>query len=77
VGDGFWVIDLGELVKVVLKRGEWEKGWWVGERVGGLLGFVVLVCVWLYFCCCGGGSLFQGFQGTGIVYIWYSRLVSG
>jgi hypothetical protein len=26
----------------------------VGEAVQGLLVFVVLVCVWVYFCCCSG-----------------------
>jgi hypothetical protein len=25
----------------------------VKEEVWGLLGFVALVCVWVYFCCCG------------------------
>jgi hypothetical protein len=27
----------------------------IGERGVRLLGFVDLVCVWVYFCCCGGG----------------------
>jgi hypothetical protein len=42
------VIDVGELVKVTLKR-RGRKG--EGEEVWGLLGFVALVCVWVYFCC--------------------------
>jgi predicted RNA-binding protein with TRAM domain len=42
------VIDVGELVKVTLKSGG-RKG--DGEEVWGLLGFVALVCVWVYFCC--------------------------
>jgi hypothetical protein len=42
----------------------------------GLLGFVALVRVWVYFCC-SGGSLCQEFQGAEIVYSCYSRLVSG
>jgi hypothetical protein len=41
------VIDLGELVKVALKKGGWKKGGLVGEEVWGLLGFVALVCVWV------------------------------
>jgi hypothetical protein len=69
------VIDFGELVKVALTRkvgkgvGEW------GNSMGALLGFLVFVCVWVYFCC-SGRCLCQGLQGTGVVYSWYSRLVS-
>jgi hypothetical protein len=36
-----------------------------GEEVWGLLDFVVLVCVWVYFCC-SCGCLCQGLQGLGL-----------
>jgi hypothetical protein len=38
----------------------------VGEAVWELLGFVVLVCVWVYTCCCSVGCLCQGLQGLGL-----------
>jgi hypothetical protein len=68
------VIDFGELVKMALKKGregvsEWVESW-------GLLGFMALVCVWVYFCCCSGGCLCREFQRAGVVCSWYSRLVS-
>jgi hypothetical protein len=28
----------------------WAKGWVGGESGKGLLGFLTLVCVWVYFC---------------------------
>jgi hypothetical protein len=43
----------------------------------GLLSFVALVCVWVYFGCCSEGCLCQGLNGAGVVYSWYSSLVSG
>jgi hypothetical protein len=46
------------------------------EKEWGLLGFLALVCVWVYFCCCSGGCLRQGLQEVGVVYSWHSRLVS-
>jgi hypothetical protein len=46
----------------------------VGEEVWGLLGFVVLICAWVYFCCCSGGCLCQRFQGPGFIYSCYSSL---
>jgi hypothetical protein len=70
------VVDFGGLVNMVLKRGGSGKrcdGW--GKKVWELLGFLVPVRVWVYFCCTGG-SLCQGLQGTGFVYSWYSRLLS-
>jgi hypothetical protein len=70
------VINLGELVKVVLKRRGGKRSGCVGEDVWGLLGFVALECVWVYFCCCSGGCVFQGLQGSLVVHSWYSRLVS-
>jgi hypothetical protein len=51
--------------------GEWE-----GEE-GRFLGFVALLCVWVYFCYCSGGCFCQGLQGAGIVYSWYSKLFTG
>jgi hypothetical protein len=39
-------------------------------------GFMALVCVWVYFCCGSGECLCQRFQGAGVVYSWYHRLVS-
>jgi hypothetical protein len=69
-GNGFRLVtDFGEFVKVALKGR-------VGEEVWSLLGFVALMCVCVYFCC-NGGCLCQGLQGFGVVYSWYSRLVSG
>jgi hypothetical protein len=47
----------------------------MGEDVWGLLGFVALMCVWVYLCC-SAGFLCQGLPGDGVVYSWYSRLVS-
>jgi hypothetical protein len=61
---------------VALKRGL-GKGGMGGGRGMGLLSFVALVCVWVYFCCCSGGCLCQGLNGAGVVYSWYSSLVSG
>jgi hypothetical protein len=52
------IIDFGELVKVVLKK----------QEIWGLLGFVALVYVWVYFCCCIGGCLCQDLQESGVVY---------
>jgi hypothetical protein len=40
----------------------------VGEEIWGLLDFLALACVWVYFCCCSGGCLCQGFQGVKGVY---------
>jgi hypothetical protein len=39
----------------------------------------VLVCVWVYFCCCSGGCICQGLQGFGlckVVVVGLSALVS-
>jgi hypothetical protein len=69
-------LDLGELVKVALKKGEVGKVTGLGRDMG-LLGFVALVYVWVYFCCCSGGGLCQGLQEAGVGYSWYSRIVSG
>jgi hypothetical protein len=66
-----WVIGKGGT-----EKGSKKRGGQVGEVVLGLLGFVASVDVWVYFCCCSGGCLCQGFQGAGAVYSWYSRLVS-
>jgi hypothetical protein len=62
------IIDFGELVKVVLKKGSGTRGGWVREEIWGLLGFVALVYVWVYFCCCIGGCLCQDLQESGVVY---------
>jgi hypothetical protein len=61
-----WVIGKGGTKKKV-----WEKGGWVGEEIWGLLSFVALVCVWVYFCCCSGGCFCQGFQGAWGMYSWH------
>jgi hypothetical protein len=51
-------IEIWEIGEGGTKRGCGKRGGWVGwGRDGGLLGFVVLVCVWVYFCCCSGGCL--------------------
>jgi hypothetical protein len=67
-----WIIDKGatkrEFGKVV--------GVSMGEEVWELPGFVALGCVWVHFCCFSGGYLCQALQGAGVVYSWYSRLVS-
>jgi hypothetical protein len=75
---GGWVIviRLGIEIWVIgncsIEKGGRKRGGWVREEVWGLLGFVG-VCV---FFCCSGGSLCQGLQRAGVVYRWYSRLVS-
>jgi hypothetical protein len=51
-----WVPGKGDTIKGGLGIG---VGAW-GEEVWGLLGFMALVHVWLYFCCCSGGYLCQG-----------------
>jgi hypothetical protein len=61
------VIDFGGIDKGGIKKEGGKRGGWVGEEVWGLLGFVALVCVWVYFCCCSEGYLHQGLQGAGIV----------
>jgi hypothetical protein len=38
----------------------------VGKTVWVLVIFVVLVHVWVYFCCCSVGCLCQGLQGSGL-----------
>jgi hypothetical protein len=48
----------------------------VGKGMGDA-GFMALVHVWVYFCCCSVGCLCQGLQEAAVVYSWYSRLVSG
>jgi hypothetical protein len=68
---------LGGIGKGGTKKDGWVKGAWVGEEVWGLLGFVALMCVCMYFSCCCGGCLCQGLHGAGVVYSWYSRIVSG
>jgi hypothetical protein len=47
---------------VALKKGGQGKGTVVMEVVCGLLGFVALLCVGVYFCC-SGGCLCQGCRG--------------
>jgi hypothetical protein len=71
------VIDFWELVKVTLKRGYGKGGKCVGEMVWELLGFVALVCVWVYFCCFSGKCFCQGLQEAWVVNSWYSGIVSG
>jgi hypothetical protein len=70
------VIDFWELVKVVLKRGLGNGEVGRGRDMK-LLCFVALVSVWVYFCCYSGGCLCLRLQGLGVLYSWYSRLVSG
>jgi hypothetical protein len=67
-------IEIWEIVKGGTKRGRWEKGCVCGDAWG-LLDFVVLVCVWVYFFC-SGGCYCQGLQEAEVVYSWYSRLVN-
>jgi hypothetical protein len=45
----------------------------MGEVIWGLLGSVSLVCVLVYFCCCGGECLCQGLQGAGVGTIDWSE----
>jgi hypothetical protein len=35
----------------------------VGEEEWGMLGFVTLVHVWVYFCCCSGGAYVRDCRG--------------
>jgi hypothetical protein len=52
-GNGFWVdIEIWVVNKGGTKEGQKEE--WMGEEVWGLLGFVALVCVWMYFHCSSG-----------------------
>jgi hypothetical protein len=60
-------IEIWEIEKGGTKRGLRKSGVWVGEEVWELLGFVPLVCVWVYFCC-SGVCFCQGFQGAMVVY---------
>jgi hypothetical protein len=46
----------------------------VGEEFWGLLGFVVLMCVWVYFCC-RWKVLVSGIAGAGAVGIGSSLWV--
>jgi hypothetical protein len=65
---GYWLLALGELVKIALKR-DWEVGKGVdwGKDMG-VAGFCrPCVCFGVYFCC-SGGCLCQGLQGAGVVY---------
>jgi hypothetical protein len=50
-------IEILGVDRVALKG---EAGNGVGEVMRGLLGFVALVCVWVYFCCCSIGCFCQG-----------------
>jgi hypothetical protein len=69
------VIDFGKLIKVVLKRevGKGVDKW--GRRYGGC---------WVLWPLCVFGCisvvvrvLVSGITGAGVMYSWYSRLVSG
>jgi hypothetical protein len=63
---------------VALRRGVGKVvGGWMGEEVWGLLSFISLLRVWVYFCCYSGGCLCKGLQGARVLYSWYSRLVCG
>jgi hypothetical protein len=53
-----WVIGKGDT------NGGAEKGG-MGEEIWRLLGFVGLMCVWVYFCC-SGSCLCQGLQESGV-----------
>jgi hypothetical protein len=61
---GTWIIS-----KNGTKKGEQEV-------YMGLFGFVALVCILVYFCCCSVGCLCQGLQGARGMYSQYSKLVS-
>jgi hypothetical protein len=49
----------------------------MGESVKGLQVFVVLMCVWVYFCCCSGRCLCQGLQGLGLCKVGVISLLPG
>jgi hypothetical protein len=53
------------LVKVSLKGDAEKEG--VEGRCMGLVVFVALICVRVYFYCCSGGYLCQGLQRAGVV----------
>jgi hypothetical protein len=59
-------IEIWEIGKGSTKRRDSKRDVLVGEEVWGLLSFVALVHVWVYFCCCNGGCLCQGLQGARI-----------
>jgi hypothetical protein len=55
-----WVIGKGGT------NGEMEVGMGkMGEEIRRLLGFVALVCAWVYFHCCSRGYLYQALQEVG------------
>jgi hypothetical protein len=58
-------IEIWEIGKGGTKRACRKRGGWVGEDIWRMLGFVALVCVWVYFCCYSGGCLCQKLQGLG------------
>jgi hypothetical protein len=70
------IIDFGEFVKVVLKRGVGIGLCGEGRVIGAAWFCGPCVCLGV-FLLCSGGCLCQGLQGAVIVYSWYSRLVSG
>jgi hypothetical protein len=45
---------------------EWKRG---EEEMWGLLNFVAIICVRMYLCCCSGGCLYQGLQGSGVLLV--------
>jgi hypothetical protein len=61
------VIEIGEIYKGGTVRRVGKRGEKVGEVVWGLLGFLALLCVWIYLCCCTVGCLCQGLQGVGVI----------
>jgi hypothetical protein len=60
---GVIVIRLHIEIWVIGKGGTKRVG---GEEVWGLLGFVVLVHFWLYFCCSIGGASVRDFRWLGL-----------
>jgi hypothetical protein len=59
-----WVIG-----KVGIKSGGGKGHGWVEEELWVLLGFVSLMCIWVYFYCCSGRCLCYGLQGYGVYTI--------
>jgi hypothetical protein len=59
-------IETGAIGKGGTKREGQKKKVCVGEVVWGLLGFVDLMCVGVYFQCGSGGCLCHGLQGVGV-----------
>jgi hypothetical protein len=63
-------IETGVIGKGGTKGGVERRG--LGGRGKGLVVFVALMGIWVYFLCCSGGCLRQGLQGAGVCTVVHS-----